>query len=232
MGKRIRQQRRGKGGPSYRAKKKSFCIRIGYSNEEGSGQITRLFSTAAFTAPIAEIKLNNKKFYNLAAENVFEGQEIQIGKSAEIKVGNILPLEKIPSGTLVFNLESNSGDGGKIVRTGGSSAQVLKNTDKGIIVLLPSKQEKLFPASARATIGKIAGAGRKEKPFIKAGNRWHLMKAKGKHYPATSPIKMNSVSHPFGSGRAKNPKSKIAKRNAPPGRKVGLLRPRRTGKKK
>ena len=229
MGKRIRQQRRGAGGPGYRAKKSAFSVRIGYPNEEGKGKIIRLFSTAAFTAPVAEIKINDKKFYNIAAEEVFEGQEIQIGNSAEAKTGNILPLEKIPSGTLVFNIESNSGDGGKIVRAGGSSAQILKKSEEGVVILLPSKEEKIFPNSARATIGRVAGAGRKDKPFIKAGRVWLLMKAKGKHYPLTSPIKMNSVSHPFGSGRGKRPKSKIAKRNAPPGAKVGLIRPRRTG---
>ncbi len=232
MGKRIRQQRRGRGGPSFRAKKKSFCIKIGYASGSGIGRVTRLFSTAAFTAPIVEIRLNNTKFYTIAAENVFEGQDIQIGESAEIKPGNILPLEKIPQGTSVFNIESNSGDGGKIVRTGGSSAQILKKTENHVIVLLPSKVEKLFPKNAMATIGVIAGAGRKDKPFIKAGRKWHLMNAIGKHYPLTSPIKMNAVSHPFGSGRGKRPKSKIAKRNAPPGAKVGLLRPRRTGRRK
>ena len=61
---------------------------------------------------------------------------------------------------------------------------------------------------------------------------WHMMKARNKLWPRTSAVKMNVVDHPFGSGRGKRIKSKIAKRNAPPGRKVGLLRPRRTGRKK
>ncbi len=60
----------------------------------------------------------------------------------------------------------------------------------------------------------------------------HIKKSKNKLWPRTSAVKMNAIDHPFGSGRAKNPKSKVAKRNAPPGRKVGLLRPRRTGRKK
>ena len=64
---------------------------------------------------------------------------------------------------------------------------------------------------------------------MKAGKRYHMKKAKGKLWPRTSAVKMNAVDHPFGSGRGKNPKSKIPKRNAPPGKKVGLLRPRRTG---
>jgi large subunit ribosomal protein L2 len=67
---------------------------------------------------------------------------------------------------------------------------------------------------------------------VKAGKQFYIKKTKSKLWPRTSAVKMNAIDHPFGSGRAKNPKSKIAKRNAPPGRKVGLLRPRRTGKKK
>lgn len=232
MGKRIRQQRRGAGGPGYRVRRQAFNIRIGYPREEGEGKIIRLFSKAAFSAPLALIKVNNAKFYNVAAKGLFEGGYIQIGKMAEIKTGNILPLEKIPAGTSVFNIEINQGDGGKLVRAGGSSAKISKKMQEGVVVMLPSKKEKMLPNEARATIGVIAGAGREEKPFVKAGNRWYLMKAIGKHYPLTSPIKMNRVAHPFGSGRGKRIKSKIAKRNAPPGKKVGLLRPRRVGRKK
>ena len=97
---------------------------------------------------------------------------------------------------------------------------------------MPSKKEKKFNSKCRAIVGVIAGHGRLDKPIIKAGKRFHIKKAKSKLWPRTSAVKMNAIDHPFGSGRAKNPKSKIAKRNAPPGRKVGLLRPRRTGKRK
>ena len=62
--------------------------------------------------------------------------------------------------------------------------------------------------------------------------KFHIMKTKSKLWPRTSAVKMNAIDHPFGSGRGKRMKSKIAKRNAPPGKKVGLIRPRRTGRKK
>ena len=75
-------------------------------------------------------------------------------------------------------------------------------------------------------------SGRLDKPIMKAGKQYHIKKSKSKLWPRTSAVKMNAIDHPFGSGRAKNPKPKIAKRNAPPGRKVGLIRPRRTGKRK
>ncbi|HOC96830.1 MAG TPA: 50S ribosomal protein L2, partial [Candidatus Pacearchaeota archaeon] len=81
-------------------------------------------------------------------------------------------------------------------------------------------------------IGKIAGHGRLEKPIVKAGKNYYIKKARNKLWPRTSAVKMNAIDHPLGSGRGKNIKSKIAKRNAPAGRKVGLIRPRRTGKKK
>ena len=84
----------------------------------------------------------------------------------------------------------------------------------------------------RATLGIIAGAGRKDKPILKAGRRYHLMKAKGRKWHMTSRVKVNVIDHPFGGGRGKRIKSKIAKRNAPPGRRVGHLRPRRTGRRR
>jgi large subunit ribosomal protein L2 len=71
-----------------------------------------------------------------------------------------------------------------------------------------------------------------EKPILKAGRKFYIMKAKSKLWPRTSAVAMNKIDHPFGSGRGKRVKSKIAKRNAAPGKKVGHLRPRRTGRKK
>jgi len=111
------------------------------------------------------------------------------------------------------------------------SISVIKCAGK-ILKLMPSKKEKSFNPNCRAVVGVIAGAGRLEKPIVKAGKNHHIKKSKGKLWPRTSAVKMNVVDHYFGSGRGKNPKSKIAKRNAPPGRRVGHLRPRRTGRKK
>ena len=97
---------------------------------------------------------------------------------------------------------------------------------------MPSKKEKEFQAECRATVGIIAGAGRLEKPIVRAGKNHHIKKSRNKLWPRTSAVKMNAIDHPFGSGRGKNPKSKIAKRNVPAGAKVGHLRPSRTGKRK
>lgn len=233
MGKRIIQQARGKGSLTYRTRKKAFRISISYPREEGKGKVEKLMNIACYTAPVAKIRLNGKIFYNIAAKNMHEGQEIVVGERAPINPGNIISLRNIPVGTTLFNLETVPGTGPKLVRTSGSSARVVKKDHKGVYVQLPSKKEKIFSPNARATIGTVAASGRHEKPILKAGKRFHILKAiGGKIYPRTSAVKMNVIDHPFGSGRGKRVKRKIAKRHAPPGKKVGLLRPRRTGKKK
>ena len=80
-------------------------------------------------------------------------------------------------------------------------------------------------------LGKIAGSGKKEKPLVKAGKKYHIMKAKGKLYPRTSGVAMNAVDHPFGSGRGRHAgKPLTAPRFAPPGRNVGKIKAKRTGK--
>jgi large subunit ribosomal protein L2 len=81
-------------------------------------------------------------------------------------------------------------------------------------------------------IGVVSGDGRKIKPLIKAGKSHHINKSKGRKWHRTSAVKVNAIDHPFGGGRGKRIKSKIAKRNAPPGRKVGHIRPKQTGRKK
>jgi large subunit ribosomal protein L2 len=80
-------------------------------------------------------------------------------------------------------------------------------------------------------VGEIAGGGRKEKPFLTAGARHHAMRAAGRVYPRMRGIAMAVVYHPFGGGRHQHPgKSTSTSRNAPPGRKVGLIAPRKTGR--
>ncbi len=232
MGKRIIQQRRGRGTNTYKAKKKSFRYRLKYPVKlEGECKVIKLINSPAHTCPIARIKYKEGFFYISAFKGMEEGQKINLdGK--EIKEGNILKLKDIPVKTKVYNIESNPGDGGVFVRSGGNSATVTKIMDKSVFLLMPSKKEKKFNKTCRAIIGVLAGSGRKDKPVIKAGKQYHIKKAKNKLFPRTSAVKMNVIDHPFGSGRAKNPKSKVAKRNAPPGRKVGLIRPKRTGKRK
>ncbi len=233
MGKRIIQQARGKGSLTYRVRRKAFIYRIKYPQlkTQGEAEIIKLLNSPGHSAPLIKIKIGKETFYNPAFKGAFEGQKIQIS-GKEIKDGNILKLKEVSLGIKIYNIEAKPGGGGKFIRTAGTSASVNKKDKDKVIILMPSKKEKIFNGNCRATIGIIAGHGRKEKPIIKAGRKYYKMKAKSKLWPRTSAVKMNVVDHPFGSGRGKRIKNKIAKRNAPPGKKVGLLRPKKTGRKK
>ena len=231
MGKRIISQARGKGSLTYQARKKAFIYRVGYPMGTGDAHVIGLLHSAAHSAPLLKIKIGKEIFYNPAFNGAMLDQSVSIGDI--IKDGNIVMLKLIPAGTHIYNLERNPGDGGKMVRTAGNSAIVHKHYEFDKVgVTMPNKMEVILDGHCRATIGIIAGDGRQQKPFITAGKMFYKKKAKNKMWPRTSAVKMNAVDHPFGSGRGKRIKSKIAKRNAPPGRRVGHLRPRRTGKRK
>jgi large subunit ribosomal protein L2 len=130
-------------------------------------------------------------------------------------------------------LELRPGDGGKLVRVSGGSAILFSKSAGKVIVRLPSGKSILVSDTCRATIGEIAGGGHLEKPFLRAGAKDHAMRAAGRAYPRVRGIAMAVVYHPFGGGRHQHPgKSTSTSRNAPPGRKVGLIAPRKTGRKR
>ena len=231
MGKRIIQQRRGRGSHTYRVQDKAFKLRVGYPIDiEGEFNVSNIVPSMGHSVPIAKMMNNNGKTFNYFATNLlYVGQKINVGGENN---GDVSRLGNLKNGTTVFNIEIRPGDGGKLVRTGGNCA-VISNREGDIVkVVMPSKQVKNFSAECRATVGRAAGDGRIDKPILKAGKQYFIKRTKSKLWPRTSAIKMNKIDHPFGSGRGKRIKSKIAKRNAPPGKKVGLIRPRRTGRKK
>ena len=232
MGKRIISQRRGRATSTYKVSKKAFRYKLQYPKQlQGTGKVIKLVNSGAHTCPLAKIDSKSGIFFIPAFKEMYEGQEIKFNEK-EIQNGSILPLKDIPIKTKIYCIESRPGDGGKFIKTGGNSATLNRKVGKNVMVLMPSKKEKKFHENCRAIVGVIAGQGRLDKPVLKAGKQHHIKKTKSKLWPRTSAVKMNKIDHPFGSGRGKNPKSKIAKRNAPPGKKVGLIRPRRTGKKK
>jgi large subunit ribosomal protein L2 len=176
---------------------------------------------------------DGRKVLGFAPEGIAVGEEIVIGTGAGIKDGNVLCLRDIPEGTLIHNIEIHPGDGGKMVRASGTFARIVAKTENEIRVKLPSRKEKLLLPECRAAIGIVAGAGRLEKPFLKAGTRFMKMAARNKLYPRVSGVSMNAVDHPFG-GSSSHSKGRPtqAPRDAPPGRKVGKIAPRRTGRRK
>lgn len=241
MGKNIISQRRGRGTSTYRSPSHRFIGRISYpkidqKQNEGvlMAYIKDIFHDPGHTTPIAQVQYENgQKDYLFAYNGMHTDKVIFIGSKAQPQVGNILPLKNIPVGATIFNIEASPGDGGKFIRSAGSFATIISKTDKKITVLFPSKKQKDFDPESRATLGVLASSGRKDKPFVKAGKRHHAMRAKNKLYPQTSGVAMNAVDHPFGSGRGRHiGKTKTPSRFAPPGRKVGSIRAKRTGKRR
>jgi large subunit ribosomal protein L2 len=231
MGKNLIQQARGKGSPTYRSPSFRYLAKVSYPQTASQGTITDIVKCRGHSAPLAQIKYTNgEESYIIAAEGIRAGDNVRIGDEATLEKGKTLCLKDIPVGTDVFNIEIRPGDGGKFVRSGGCTAKILAKKENQVTIMLPSKKEKIFNSNCRATIGSIAGSGRKEKPFLKAGKRHFYMKARNKLYPRVKGQSMNAVDHPYGTSRSsKKGQPTIADRNAPPGAKVGKIRPRRTG---
>lgn len=236
MGKNLIQQKRGKGSPTYRAVSFRYRGIAKYPpyNKSNIGIINDIIHCSGHSSPLLDVEFDDKEKCLLQApEGVKVGDSISIGENAPINRGNILPLKSIPEGTSIFNIESSPGDGGKFVRASGTFARIITKFEKSVVVVLPSNKRKEFTPECRASIGVIAGGGRTEKPFLKAGTKFYKMKAKNKLWPIVSGLSMNAVNHPLGgrSSHAKGHQATVS-RNAPPGRKVGLIAARRTGRKK
>jgi len=238
LGKRILQRRRGKAGIQFRAPSKGKVAPVRYPKigveSEGNATVTAILDERGRSAPLAQLRLDGERYtYLPAVAGMSVGQQVSLGPSAHVHDGNVMPLSKVPEGTRVCNIELRPGDGGRLVRASGTSAVLFSKANGRAIIRLPSGKSVLVSDSCRATIGEVAGGGRMEKPFLTAGARHHAMRAAGRVYPRMRGIAMAVVYHPFGGGRHQHPgKSTSTSRNAPPGRKVGLIAPRKTGRKR
>lgn len=236
MGKNLIQQARGKGGPRYRVPSFRF---IGSSKLRPinktpvNGIITEIHDCPGHSAPLIEVKYDDGvQCLMVAPEGIKVGDMITAGAS-EPTPGNVMTLKEIPEGTAISNIELAPGDGGKLCRSSGVVARVVAKTEKEATILLPSKREKNININCRAMVGTIAGSGRTEKPFLKAGTKHHAKTARNKRYPNPTGAAQNAVDHPFGNKRtSRKAKQKAVNKFAPPGRKVGKLWPRQTGRKK
>ncbi len=232
MGKRLRQQARGKGTPKYRSPSHRYKYAIKYPAKPAKGVVKKLLNDPARTALVAKVVYTDgKKGYLLAPEGLYVKQEISVG-GKEIAPGNVLPLGDIPEGTFVYNIEKQLYDGGKLVKSSGTYATVISHENGRTVVQLPSKQMKTLPSTARASVGVVSGGGRTEKPMLKSGKKFHVLSSKAKSHIRVSGVSMNAVDHPFGGGQhdIKGRPLTVSK-NAPPGRKVGLIKAKRTGRK-
>jgi large subunit ribosomal protein L2 len=237
MPKRLKLQRRGRGGNIFRATKRgkgnASYPEINRFNKNSKAQVLELLHDPARTGILAKIMLEDESTASIIApEGMVVGESICLGNDAGIAIGNIMLLKDIVEGCPIFNVEAEQGDGGSLVRSSGSYALIVTKDEKNVYIKLPSGKTKALKPDCRATIGCSAGGARKEKPFIKAGNKSKAMKGRHRPYPTVRGVAMNPVAHPFGGSQHHAGKSKSTSRNASAGRKVGAIASKRTGRRK
>ena len=151
------------------------------------------------TANIALIAYaDGQKAYILAPEGLKVGQKVMNGADAEIAVGNCLPLENIPVGTQIHNIELMPGKGGQLVRAAGNSAQLMAKEGKYATLRLPSGEMRMVPIGARATIGVIGNGDHNLVNIGKAGRKRNMGIR-----PTVRGSVMNPNDHPHGGGEGK-----------------------------
>ncbi len=171
-------------------------------NKDGiPGRVATIEYDPNRSANIALINyVDGEKRYILAPKGLVVGMEIVSGPEADIKVGNSLPLENIPMGSTIHNIEMKPGKGGQLVRSAGTSAQVLGREGKYVIVRLQSGEVRLILGVCRATIGEVGNEQHELVNIGKAGrSRWL-----GKR-PTVRGSVMNPNDHPHGGGEGRTP---------------------------
>jgi large subunit ribosomal protein L8e len=154
-------------------------------------------------------------------------------KKAKMTIGNVLPLNAMPEGAIVCNIEERPGDRGKFARASGNYCTIVAhNPDNNTTrIRLPSGAKKLIQGSCRALVGVVAGGGRIDKPMLKAGRQFHKYRVKRNRWPKVRGVAMNPVEHPHGGGNHQHiGHPSTVRRDAPAGQKVGLIAARRTGR--
>lgn len=232
MGKPLIVQRRGKGSvfsaPSHR-----FKAEVQYRNADGDRKMTVLdfIDDPGRSALLMLSEYDDGKEILLpAAEGLTIGDIIEEGGNVSLNIGNILPLEKIPEGYPIFNIETKVGDGGSLVRASGNCAFIVSKTGDKILIKLPSGTLKYFDKRCRATIGCVCGGGRTDKPLLKAGVAHYKNLARGHWYPRVRGVHMNPCEHPFG-GKEHHGAIMPKRKGSPAGVHVGLFGGRRSGRK-
>ncbi len=151
--------------------------------------------------------IDGDKRYILCPEGISVGDKVMSGPEAEISVGNALPLDSIPLGALVHNIELRPGCGGKMARSAGNSAQVMAKEGNYVTLKLPSSEMRMVRKDCYATIGVLGNSEYKNLSTGKAGRTRHLGIK-----PTVRGVTMNPVDHPHGGGEGKtgpggNPKT-------------------------
>ena len=141
---------------------------------------------------------DGEKRYILAPLNLSVGDQVMAGPEADIKPGNTLPLENIPLGTHIHNIELRLGKGGQIVRSAGTYAQLMAKEDRYALVKLPSGEVRMVLLKCKATVGQLGNVNHENIHLGKAGRKRWLGKR-----PSVRGVAMNPIDHPMGGGEGK-----------------------------
>ena len=143
---------------------------------------------------------DGEKRYIIAPLGLTVGETVVSGESADIKVGNALPLSSIPVGTMIHCIELKPGKGAQLVRSAGNAAQLMAKEGKYAQVRLPSGEVRLIPQNAKATIGQVGNIDYANIQIGKAGRKRHMGVR-----PTVRGSVMNPCDHPHGGGEGKSP---------------------------
>ncbi len=183
------------------AKRKYRVIDFKRNKDNIDGRVATIEYDPNRTANIALINyVDGKKRYIIAPKGLKVGMTIESGDKADIKVGNALPLNKIPVGTVVHNIELAPGRGGQLARSAGTRAQILGREEKYVLVKLSSGEVRRILGTCRATIGEVGNEDHELVNIGKAGRNRH----KGIR-PTVRGSVMNPVDHPHGGGEGRQP---------------------------
>lgn len=167
--------------------------------KQGEANVVTIEYDPNRSARIALIQYaDGEKSYILAPKGLQVGQTVQSGSGVPPEIGNTLPLQEIPLGSLIHNIEMLPGKGGKLVRSAGSFAQLLNRDGRYAIVKLASGETRMILVVCSATVGQVSNPDHNLERKGKAGaNRWRGVR------PRTRPVAMNPVDHPMGGGEGR-----------------------------
>ena len=165
------------------------------------GEVTTIEYDPNRSSRIALIKYPDGDWRYIVAPNGLKvGDTVQSGPDAPIRTGNALPLNAIPAGTTVHNVELSVGKGAQIVRSAGSSAQVLASEDKYTLLRLPSGEMRNVLSTCMATVGQVSALDHKNTKMGKAGRKRHMGRR-----PEVRGVVMSPRDHPHGGGEGRSP---------------------------
>lgn len=167
--------------------------------QDMSAVVERIEYDPKRTAFIALIKYQDgEKAYIIAPQKLNVGDSVISSPSADIKVGNCLPLKNIPVGTIIHNIEMKPGKGGQLARSAGAYAQLVGKDVNMVLLKLRSGEVRLIPSDCKATIGAVSNPDNQNQSFGKAGrSRWFGVR------PTVRGVAMNPVDHPHGGGEGR-----------------------------